>query len=395
MSAMSSSPSQLRDQLADGHEAASANTLMLSNTLMLGEIPSPSGQEAARVRFLADRFRQSGLQAISIDEEGNVQAIIPGKKGLRNILVTARADTHLSIDPNQRITINVGAEHLLGPGMADNTLGLSALVSLPELLVRLGVELDANLILLGHVKSLGSCDQRGLRFFLENFPRPLDAGLVVEGISLGRLNHFCNGMVQAEITCRVHQDSTKRWEASENAIIIMHRVIRRILEIPIPQEPRTSVIMGSIRAGKTFNRPPGSARLRLEIRSEEPGRARDIRHEISRIIDEISAETASECAIKFPALRKPGGIPFSHPFVTAARDILDDLNVQPVVGPSYSDLSTLASNNIPTLTVGLSRATNLNEPAERVEIEPILSGLAQVISLLERMDHELESEIPE
>jgi tripeptide aminopeptidase len=218
---MSSSPSQLRDQLADGHETAAANTLML------GEIPSPSGQEAARVRFLADRFQQSGLQAISIDEEGNVQAIIPGKKGLRNFLVTA-----------------------------DNTLGLSAHVSLPELLVRLGIELNANLILLGHVKSLESCDQRGLRFFLENFPRPLDAGLVVEGISLGRLNHFCNGMVQAEITCRVHQDPTKRWEASENAIIIMHRVIRRILEIPIPQEPRTSVIMGSIRSGKTFNRPP-------------------------------------------------------------------------------------------------------------------------------------------
>jgi metal-dependent amidase/aminoacylase/carboxypeptidase family protein len=150
--------------------------------------------------------------------------------------------------------------------------------------------------------------------------------------------------------------------------------------------------MGSIRAGKTFNRPPGSARLRLEIRSEEPGRTRDIRHEISRIIDEISAETASECSIKFPALRKPGGIPFSHPFVSAAREILEDLGVQPVVGPSYSDLSTLASQKIPTLTVGLSRVTNLNEPSEQIEIEPIFSGLAQVVSLLEKMDGEIERE---
>lgn len=379
-------PSQLRDQLGDGHEGDFANTLMLSNTLMLGEIPAPSGQEAARVRFLADRFQQSELQEISIDEEGNVQAIVPGKTGARTILVTARVDTHLSIDPNQRITINVDPEHLLGPGMADNTLGLSAIASLPELLVRLGIELDANLVLLGHVKSLGSCDQSGLRFFLDNFHRPIDAGLVVEGIPLGRLNHFCNGMVQAEIICRVHQDPSQRWEASENAIIIMHRIIRRILEIPVPQEPRTSVIMGSVRAGKTFNRPPETARLRLEIRSEEPGRARDIRHEISRIIDETSAETASECSIDFPALRKPGGIPFSHPFVTAAREILEDLGVKPVVGPSYSDLSTLASKNIPALTVGLSRATDLNEPGEKVEIAPILSGLAQVVSLLQSMD---------
>ena len=380
------SAAALREQLAKGRE------MVLANILMLGEIPAPSGQEDARVRFLADRFRQSSLQEISIDEVGNVQAIIPGKTGSRNILVTARADTHLSIGPDQRITISVGPDCLLGPGLADNTLGLATLASLPDLLGRFGIHLDANLILLGHVKSLGSNDQAGLRFFLKNFPRPLNAGLVVEGISLGRLDHFCNGMVQAEITCRVHQDPAKRWEASENAIIIMHRVIRRILEIPIPQEPRTSVIIGSVRAGKTFNRPPELARLRLEIRSEEAGRAREIRHEISRLLDEISAETASECGIKFPALRKPGGIPFSHPFVSAAREILEDLGVQPVVGPSYSDLSTLASQKIPTLTVGLSRVTNLNEPSEQIEIEPIFSGLAQVVSLLEKMDGEIERE---
>ncbi len=375
------SPVDLREELREGRE------VVLANALMLGEIPAPSGQEEARVRFLAGRFSQSSLQDISIDEEGNVQAIVPGQTGQHNILVTARTDTHLPIDPDQRrITINVGPDHLLGPGLADNTLGLSILASLPELLKRLGIALDANLILLGHVKSLGSCDQTGLRFFLEHFPRPIHAGLVVEGISLGRLNHFCNGMVQAEITCRVHQDPAQRWEASENAIIIMHRTIRRILEIPIPQEPRTSVIIGSVRAGRTFNRPPEMALLRLEIRSEEPGRARDLRFEIARILDEISAETASECSIEFPALRKPGGIPFSHPFVTAAREALLELGVKPVVGPSYSDLSTLVSRDIPALTVGLTTVTNLNEPGEQIEIEPIFSGLAQVLALLERMD---------
>ena len=383
------SPVALRDALAQGRE------VILANALMLGEIPSPSGQEEARIRFLADRFQQSALQEISIDEIGNVQAMIPGRTGTANILVTARADTHLSIEPDQRISINVGPRHLLGPGLADNSIGLSTLASLPELLARFEIELDANLILLGHVKSLGSHDQAGLRFFLDNCPQPFHAGVVVEGISLGRLNHFCNGMVQAQISCRVHQDPSQRWEASENAIIILHRVIRRILEIPIPQEPRTSVIIGSVRAGKTFNRPPELARMRLEIRSEEPGRAREIRRRISEILEEISAETASECSITFPALRKPGGIPFSHPFVAAAREILTDLEVQPVLGPSYSDLSILIEREIPSLTVGLSTVSHLNEPGEQVEIEPIFTGLAQVLSLLQRMDDHLrESETP-
>lgn len=377
------SPSHLREELARGRES------ILANALMLGEIPSPSGQEEARVRFLADRFQQSALQNISIDEEGNVEAMIPGSVGTSNLLVTARADTHLSIGPTQRITINVGSDQLFGPGLADNTLGLSTLASLPDLLERFDIKLKSNLILLGHVKSLETNDEAGLRFFLDHCSKPLHAGLVVEGISLGRLNHFCNGMVQAEITCRVPQDSS-RWEASENAIIIIHRVIRRILEIPLPQEPRTSVIIGSVRSGHTFNRPPEKARLRLEIRSEEPGRAREIRQEIARILDEISSETASECRIDFPALRKPGGISFSHPLVTAGREILDDLGVKPVIGPSYSDLSILIENEIPALTVGLSKVSNLNELTEQVEIEPIFTGLAQVLALVQRMDQYAE-----
>jgi len=374
------SPSALRDQLNSARET------VLANVLMLGEMPAPSGQEEARIRFLADRFSSSSLIHVSIDERGNIQAIIPGKTGNQSILLGAHADTHVNIGPDQRLTINVSPDELTGPGLADNTLGLAALASLPDLLQQLDVQLDSNLILLGHVNSLGANDLSGLRFFLDHCQHPIHAGLVVEGISLGRLNHFCLGMVQAEITCTVHQEPGTRWEASENAIIILHRIIRRILEIPIPQEPRTSVILGSVRAGKTFNRPPESARLQLEIRSEMPGKAREIRLRIKEILDEISAETASECLIHHPALRKPGGIPFSHPLVTAAREVMDNLDIKPRLGPSYSDLSILISNNIPSLTLGLTTAHKLNEWDESVDIEPYFIGIAQLISIIQRID---------
>jgi tripeptide aminopeptidase len=381
-------PAEIRDKLKEAQE------VILSNILMIGEIPSPSGLESARMSFLADRFRESFLQDISVDEEGNIQALIPGRIGKRTILVSAHADTLVSLRPDERLTVSVSPEALHGPGLADNSIGAAALAALPDLLKFLGLQLDSNILLLGHVKSLGSKDLAGLRFFLNNYPRPLDAGIVLEGITLGRLNHTCLGMVQADIHCRVHQEPGKRWEASENAIVIMHRIIRHILEIPIPQEPRTSVILGSLHSGKTFNRPPETARLRLEIRSEEPGKAREIRMCIKEMLDEISAETASECSITFPALRQPGGIPFSHPFITAAREVMTELDVKPRLGPSYSDLSILISKKIPALTLGLTTARNLNEAEERVLIEPLFSGLAQLIALLQRMDALIPSEPP-
>ena len=378
-------PTALRDQLHGARE------IILANALMLGEIPAPSGREEDRIRFLANRFGESTLLDTSIDEEGNIQAVIPGRTGEHTIMVAAHADALLTIGPDERLTVNVGAEELHGPGLADNTLGLAALASMPDMLNHLGLQLDANLLLVGHVKSLRSHDLSGLRFFLDHYPKPIHAGVVVEGITLGRLNHSCLGMVQADITCKVHQEPGTRWEASENAIVVLHRIIRHILEIPIPQEPRTSVILGSIAAGKTFNRPPESARMRLEVRSEMPGKAREIRLRIKEIVDEVSSETASDCSIVVPALRKPGGIPFSHPLVTAGREILEELGVTPRLGPSYSDLSVLISKEIPSVTIGLSTARNHHEPDESVALEPIFTGLAQLVALLQRIDREIPS----
>ncbi len=372
------SPTELRILLQEHQE------LVLANALLLGEFPSPSGAEKDRIDFVAERF--SSLQDVSIDEHGNLQAIIPGKNPDFNILIAAHADTLLTQKPEQRNTINVGPDGITGPGMADNTVGLAALATIPDLLERLGIEPEANLILLAHTKSQNTHDLAGLRFFLENFKRPIHAGLVLEGITLGRLNHSCLGMVQADVICRVHQEPGTRWEAAENAMIIMHRIIRRILEIPIPQEPRTSVILGSLRAGKTFNRPPELARLKLEIRSEEPGKAREIRYQIADILDEISAETASDCSITFPALRKPGGIPFNHPLVAAAREVHDELGVKTTTGPSYSDLSILIEHGIPALTLGLTTATNLNEADETVALEPLFTGLAQLFGIIQKAD---------
>ena len=373
-------PTEIRDKLQEARE------IILSNALMIGEMPSPSGLEATRTRFLANRFQDSLLQDISEDEQGNIQALIPGRVGERTILVSVHTDTLVSLGPDERLTVNVSPEELHGPGLADNSIGVAALASLPDLLKLLKLELDDNILLLAHGQSLGSKDLAGLRFFLNNYSGTIDAGIVLEGITLGRLNHSCLGMVQADIHCHVHQEPGTRWEASENAIVIMHRIIRHILEIPLPQEPRTSVIIGSLQAGKTFNRPPETARLRLEIRSEEPGKAREIRMHIMQMLDEISAETASECSITFPALRQPGGIPFSHPIVTAAREIMDDLEIKPKLGPSYSDLSILINKDIPAVTLGLTTARNLNETDESVLINPLFTGLAQFISLLQRID---------
>ena len=62
------------------------------------------------------------------------------------------------------------------------------------------------------------------------------------------------------------------------------------------------------------------------------------------------------------------------------------LNITPTFQPSVGDLAALIFKKIPSVTVGISRGLNIHEPTESVEIEPIFSGLAQLVGLLQFID---------
>lgn len=362
---------------------AEVRDMIIANAIMIAEIAAPTGEENERVRFVNHRFRELGLQSVSEDEAGNAQAILPGNGGSDHILVSAHADTLAVGDPQ----VAVSSAHISGAGIADNSLGLAVVMSLPEILGALGITLHQNLILLGAASSLGEGDLKGLRFFLDHINRPIRAGICVEGVYLGRLSYSCLGMVRGEIICQTPPASSDWTDWShQNAIVTLNEIVRRILEIPLPQKPKTRVILGSMNAGRGYNRPPGKARLRFEIRSEQVGKAREIRKRIAEIVDEISAETGTEIVLNLLARRKPGGVSFGHPMVKAIREIMHTLAIQPKFAPSTGDLSALISKGIPGITLGITRGEHFHEPNESVEIEPILPGVAQLVALLRFLD---------
>ena len=67
--------------------------LVLTDAVLLGEIPSPTFNEENRIRLAVDRFRENGLESPEIDESGNASAVIPGSEGRSSILVMAHADS--------------------------------------------------------------------------------------------------------------------------------------------------------------------------------------------------------------------------------------------------------------------------------------------------------------
>ncbi len=363
--------------------------ILLANVVMASEIASPTGEEEELVKYLTDRFIEAGLNSISIDEAGNGAAILNGKSD-KNILVAAHIDKIW--DKADDHTIGVSAASLSGRGVADNSLGVAVLASLPLILEELGIELDANLVLLGTTKSLGKGDLGGMRFFLDNTKLGIDAGLCLEGIDLGRLSYSSLGMIRGKVTVTQESGGEKLWYAGGAGVIgPLNKIIESIMRIDRPDKPHTSILLGSVKAGSGYNVSPTRGTLRFEVRSESEEIVERIYQEMLEIIEETQAQEACKAEMEIVARRYPGAIDFKHPYVKAARDVMDSLEVQPRIAPSTSELSALLDRGIPSLTLGLTTGEHRSSPIESILIDPIFTGVAQIAATLQHIDESIHA----
>lgn len=365
-------------------QAHGLREMLLANLVMIGEIPGPTFEEQQRIEMLIQRFVECGLQDCAPDEAGNGLGVLPGTEGEEYILVAAHADTVFGREIDH--TVRMEAETVAGVGLADNSLGLAVLASLPTLLEVLDLKLRRNVILVGDVESLGHGNVRGMRFFLDNNDLPICAGICLEGVRLGRLNYSSVGMLRGEVNCVIPEDHDWTQFGSVNAVVLLHDVVARILQIPLSQKPRTTLTLGEIAGGNAFNRIPTEARLRFEVQSEESGRVREIGDTIRDICGEIASSSGAAVDMNVVATRDRGGLPYNHPLPKVCREVQSSLELTPLIAPSVSELSTFISHDIPAVTLGVTEVLREGKRNEALLIDPMFRGLAQLLGVLLAID---------
>jgi len=358
--------------------------ILFANVVLAGEIPSPSGGERRITRFLSDRFTESGLANLSLDQAGNVAGVLPGRTGKRNLLVAAHLDKIWAESDDHTVSVGVGM--MSGRGIADNGLGVAVLATLPLILDELEIELDSNLVLLGTTRSFGRGDLAGMRFFLENSGQPIDAALCLEGMELGRLSYSSLGMARGEITVERPRAIDTVGGEDSTVVAALADLVGSLLAIHGREEPATRILVGSIEAGSGHSVPPRSGLLRFEIRSHEAGRVAQVEAEIEALVSGISERNGIATRLEMIAHRRPGDLGADHPLVRKARETLDLLGIESRIAPSVSELALLLDRGIPSLTLGISKGENRHSPAESIWLEPIFDGLAQIVAVLQFMD---------
>lgn len=86
------------------------------------------------------------------------------------------------------------------------------------------------------------------------------------------------------------------------------------------------------------------------------------------------------------AKRQNCGIPYTHPLVKTTRSIMQKAGITPQVDPSTGDLNALILGGLPAVTLGLTTVENLREINETIQLDPLYSGMCQLVTLIQAID---------
>ncbi len=240
----------------------------------LTAIPAPLHGEQERARWLAARFAEAGVSSVQIDAAGNVigvlpAAILPPESTGPVVLLSAHLDTVFPADAP--LTPRLDGDRLLAPGACDNAAGVVGMLALIHALVRARVDLPAPLVVLGNVGEEGEGDLRGVRHFYQNNPLAgrVASHIVLDGAGTDAAVTQALGSRRFRAVVRGPGGHSYTDAGTPNPIAALATAMAALAETALPDQPRTTLNLGTIRGGISVNSIPERAESAVDFRSTD------------------------------------------------------------------------------------------------------------------------------
>lgn len=340
------------------------------------EVPAPTGAEQHRAAYVTTLLGECGYEA-EIDDVGNVYAR-RGKRGGRAVMLAAHIDT---VFPGTTdVSVRRDGERLYGPGIGDNSLGVSAMLGVLEMLDALDLATDADIVVAATVAEEGLGNLRGIRAAVERFQPDLGAVVAVEGHNLGRVTHAAVGSTRWRV--RVSGPGGHSWGAfgKPSAIHGLSRIISEIARLDVPADPKTTYNVGVIDGGTSVNTIAATASALVDMRSSDAGALTTL---VDRVGEIVATAAGEGLTVDVDVLgERPAGVcPRGNPLVTAAGNVLRQVGFEPVFDASSTDANIPISLGIPAVCIGITHGGLGHTANEFIELSPIVSGLTQLTLL--------------
>ena len=279
-------------------------------------IPAPPFGEQARSAWTAARFVEAGLDNIAIDEIGNVIGFLPAAHLSPEstgpvVVLSAHLDTVFPADTplNAIVSQRDGVDRLEVPGACDNGAGVVGMLAIAQAMVKSGAEIDAPLVFLANVGEEGEGDLRGVRHFYSQgaLAGRVSAHIVLDGAGSDSAVTQALGSRRFQVTITGPGGHSFTDAGTPNPIAAMSSALATLATTSLPEEPRSTLNLGTIHGGTSVNSIPESAVASIDFRSTNSD-------ELVRL--EVAMHRAVEDAVEFWNVRAKSTFPRNrHPLV--------------------------------------------------------------------------------
>ena len=334
-------------------DAGSYVNRIISDAILLNEIPSPTEREAARTQYIQQRLVELGYPGCSLDEVGNVSAVLPSREASdEHVLLFAdiRCEDFSPIESMTRLE----PERLRGRGIAENSIAAAALLVLAEYLAGNGIQYDRNVTFLFTSFDPGEREPQPLERFLQVWKDSVRFAAHVSGLELGRLEDRPLGTCKLSVAVRSEEREPTGKEPPPSVIWALASIASRLGSIRWDTENNTFLNVARVDAGVGFGWPATEGVLELEVFSPSAASLDMARKAVEATIGSIAVEAGVTVDIAVKAFLPAGDPEINAGLNTIVRGVHERLRIKsrPVSLPGYA--SFLNSLGIPAVTLGVT-----------------------------------------
>lgn len=333
-------------------------------------IPAPPFGEQARSEWLAARFAEAGLIDVQTDAVGNVYGTLaavklPPESSGPVVVLSAHLDTVFPAETPLHPVMD--GDRLQAPGSCDNGAGVAGMLAIARALVEAKIELPAPLIFLGNVGEEGEGDLRGVRHFYNqrSLAGRVAAHIVLDGAGADSAVTQALGSRRYQVTINGPGGHSFTDAGTANPIAALATALATLSEVSLPEEPRTTLNVGTIRGGTSVNSIPESAQAAIDLRSTDPGQLLRLEVALHRAVEDAVAHwngrvkvgTANgEKPLSFTIVkigdRPAANLPGDSPLLEALRAVDRHLRLRTDLRLGSTDANIPLSLGVPALSMG-------------------------------------------
>lgn len=370
---MSSSAPRDLDRAAFSWIAAEREALT-DEVVRLCEIPAPTFQEGRRAAWLARRFQDLG-HPVEQDEVGNLRVRLDGDEPGPTTLLVAHLDTVFDASVDVRVRREDG--RLLAPGVGDDAAGLAALVGLVRLLDALPLRLPGRLLLAATVGEEGLGDLRGMRGLMASLGREVDQ---VVALDAALEEVVTRAVGSRRYRLRVRGPGGHSWSdyGAPSAVHLLAEAVSRLLHVTVPEEPRSTLNVGTFHGGRAVNAVAAEAELLLDLRSVDGPTLDDLERRVLAVLDAWADEARLSPDVRVDRERvgsRPAAVGDVAELTSRIREAAGLLGLTLSETAASTDAAVPLSLGIPAVAMGVHRGGRAHTSGEWLEVRSLETGL--------------------